>query len=159
MGQLQPQGHAGDCAHVGGDLLAPLAVPPGGSPHQQAVLVAQGQGVAIDLELPHHLQGRQGGARVSLAVEHLEQAAIPGLQVFEAEGVIKAEQADAVLHAGEALRRGAAHPLGGAVRRHQAWVGGLEIEQLAVELVVNRIVELGGIEHVVGMGGPAQQPP
>ena len=91
MGQLQPQGHAGDRAHVGGDLLAALTVPPGGGPHQQAVLVAQGQGVAIDLELPHHLQGRQGTAGFPLAVEHLEQAAVPGLQLFEAEGVIEAE--------------------------------------------------------------------
>ena len=64
-----------------------------------------------------------------------------------------------MLHAGEALRRGVAHPLGGAVGGDEARVGGLEIEQLPVELVVNRILELGGIEHVIGMGGPGEQPP
>ena len=40
--ELQPQGHRGDRAHVGGDLLTALAVAAGGGPYQHAVFVAEG---------------------------------------------------------------------------------------------------------------------
>ena len=152
--ELKPQGHRGDRAHVGGDLLALLPVAAGGSPHQQAVFVAEGEGIAIDFQFPHHRQRRAG-----FPVEHLEQAAIPGLQFLAAEGVVEAEQGNAVLHAGEGRRRCSPHPLGGAVRGDQLGVGGLELEQFPVEAVVDRILQLGGIQHVVGVGGVVEQSP
>ena len=77
--ELQPQRHALDRAHVGSDLLAALAITPGGGSHQHAPLVAQGQGVAIDLELAHHRQLGQGRSGFWRAVEHLQQPAVPGL--------------------------------------------------------------------------------
>ena len=64
-----------------------------------------------------------------------------------------------MLDALEARRWGAPHPLGEAVGGDQLRVGGFELQQLPIEAVVNRILHLGSIEHVVGMGGPGEQPP
>ena len=90
MVQLQAQRHALDRAHVGGDVLAPFAIAAGGGPHQQALLVAEGQGVAVDLQFAHHRQRGLDLTAGGLAIEHLEQAAVPGLQVVGAEGVVEA---------------------------------------------------------------------
>ena len=49
--ELQPQRHRLDGAHVGGDLLTAAAITAGGGAHQHPIGVAQGQGIAIDLEL------------------------------------------------------------------------------------------------------------
>ena len=157
IGQLQAQGHALDRAHVGGDLLAPLAVAPGGGPHQHAVRVAQGQGIAIDLQLPHHRQRRQRFPRRRGAIQNLEQAAIPGLQLLQGEGVVEAEQADPVLHVAEALGRLPPHPLGRTVGAEQLGEAALQLQQFAVEPVVDRVFHHGRIEHVVGVGGSLEQ--
>ena len=157
--QLQPQRHALDRAHVGGDLLALLAVAAGGGPHQHAVLIAQGQGVAVDLELAHHRQGRQRFAGGGGAIEHLQQAPVPGLELLEAEGVIEAEQRDAVPHADEAVGRRAAHPLGGAVGAEQLRVGLLELQQFAIEAVIDRVLHQRRVEHVVSVGGAIEEGP
>ena len=60
-------------------------------------------------------------------------------------------------HAREALGWSAADPLGGTVGADQLGMGGLEVQQLAVEPVVHRILHLRSIEHVVGVGSPIQQ--
>ena len=129
-----------------------LSVAAGGRPHQDAVLVAEGEGVAVDLQLTDH---RQRGAR--LAIEHLEQAAVPGLELAGVEGVVEAEQADAVAHAAEARRRCSPHALGGAIGADQAGVGTLQIQELAIEAVVDRVLHHGGIEHVVRVRGLVQK--
>jgi len=80
--QQQAQGHALDCAHIGGDLLAGFAVAAAGGPHQHATLVAQGQGVAVDLKFAHHRQRCGGFPEGSGPIEHLQQPPVPGLQLF-----------------------------------------------------------------------------
>ena len=86
IAEIQAQGHAGDGAHVGGDLLALFAIAAGGRPHQHTPLIAEGEGIAIDLEFAHHWQGDSGQAwqcqlRGRDAIQHLEQTPIPGLQL------------------------------------------------------------------------------
>ena len=157
--QLQAQRHTLNRAHVGGDVLAAFAIAAGGGPHQQALLVAEGQGIAVDLEFAHHRQCGLGLTGGGLAIEHLEQAAVPGLQIVGAEGVIEAQQADAVGHAREPLCRGSPDPLRGTVRADQLGVGRLGVQQLAVEPVVHRILHLRSIQHVIGVGSPLQQAP
>ena len=49
--ELQPQRHRLDGAHIGGDLLTAAAITAGGGAHQHPIGIAQGQGIAIDLEL------------------------------------------------------------------------------------------------------------
>ena len=151
---LQAQRHRGNGAHVGGDLLAFLAIAAGGGPHQHPVFVTERQRVAVDLELAHH---RQGGA--GIAIEHFQQPAVPGLEFFGVEGVVEAEQADAMAHARESLGRCTAHPLGGTVGGDQLGVRLLQLEQFAIEAVVNRILHLGCIEHVVSVRGAVEQMP
>ena len=146
-----------DRAHVGGDLLTPLAVAPGGGPHQHAVLVAEGQGIAIDFQLTHHRQRWQRLTRRRGAIQNLEQAAVPVLQLLKREGVVEAEQADAVLHAAEAVGRLPPHSLGRTVGAEQLGEGALQLQQLPVEPVVDRVLHQGSIEHVVGVGGPLEE--
>ncbi len=108
--ELQSQRHRLDGAHVGGDLLTAAAISAGGGAHQHPIGVAQGQGIAIDLELADVL-----ALALRVVLQLAPQASIPGLQLFGVEGVIKAEHADAVLNAAEPLSWRAAHPLGGTV--------------------------------------------
>ena len=62
-----------------------------------------------------------------------------------------------MLDALEALSRSASHPLGGAVGGLQLRVGALQLEQFAVKPVVDRILHLGSIQYVIGMGGAVEQ--
>ena len=64
-----------------------------------------------------------------------------------------------MLHLLEALGRLAAHPLGGAVGAAQLWVGLLQLQQLPIQPVVDRIFHHRCIEHVVGVGGAVEQVP
>ena len=110
--QVQLEWNRRDRAHVGGDVLPLLAIASRGSSHQHAVLVAQGQGVAVDLQFTDHGQGRRRYAYCRLPIEHFEQPPIPTAQLIGAEGVVEAEQGNAVGNAAESLRRGRTHALG-----------------------------------------------
>ena len=79
------------------------------------------------------------------------------LDLLVVEGVIEAEHGDAVLHRREAIAGGSAHPLAGAVGGDQLGILLLQLQQLAVEAVIDRVLHLGCIEHVVGVGGLIQQ--
>ena len=135
---LQAQGDRGDRAHVGGDLFTAAAISPGGGAFQHTAVVTQCKGVAIDLQFSDHLQRCVGGP-----VDHLEQPFVPGVEVVAVEGVIQAQQPDPVLHAGEALCRSTPHALGWAVRPLQARILLLQLEQLLVEAVVDRVLHQG----------------
>ena len=140
-----------DGAHIGGDLLTAAAITAGGGAHQHPIGVAQGQGIAIDLELADVL-----ALKLRAVLQLAPQASIPGLQFFGVEGVIEAEHANAVLNACEPLSGRAAYPLGGAVSTQQLGVLLLKVQQLPVEPVVNGIFEFRCIEHVIGVGSPVQ---
>ena len=62
-----------------------------------------------------------------------------------------------MLHLLEALGRFVAHPLGGAVGAAQLRVGLLQLQQLPIQPVVDRIFHHRRIEHVVGVGGAVEQ--
>ena len=149
---LQPQRNRADGAHVGGDLLTATPVAAGGRTLQYAVAVTQCQGVAVDLELADHRQARARGA-----VEHLQQSLLPGAEVLTAEGVVQAEQANAVIHAGEPLAGWAADALGGAVGCLQARILLLKLQQFPIEAVIDRIGHLRCIEHVIRVGGAVEE--
>ena len=84
---------------------------------------------------------------------------MPGLQVVAVEGVVEAEHAHAVLNAGEPFRRSSAHPLGGAVGPLQVWMVLFQLEQLAIEAVVDRVLHHWSIENVIGVAGTVEQLP
>ncbi len=72
-----------DGAHVGGHVLADVAVAARGAAHQPAALVADGNGDAVDLRLAH-----VGW----LAAQTLHDAVTPGHQLFVVEHVVQREQ-------------------------------------------------------------------
>ena len=159
MIEVQSQRNRSDGAHIRSDLLTLFAVPAGGAPGQQPVLVTEGEGIAIDLEFPNHGQRRQGSFSTWFFVEHLQQAGVPAAQFFRAEGIVETEQRDAVSHAGESFGGRSSHPLSRAVCHHQLRMSSLQIKQFAVEPVVDRILKLRGIQHVIGMGRSGEQLP
>ena len=156
---LQSQRDRCDGAHIGGDLLALFPVSAGGAPDQQPVLIAEGKGIAVNFEFSDHGQCRRGSIRSWLSVKHLQQACIPAAQFFSTECVVQAEEGNAMGHAGESLGGSSTHALGGAVGDHQLGVSGLQIQQFAIKAVVDRVLHLGSIQHVIGVGCSGEQLP
>ena len=99
LGQLLARQLLRDVVHradVGGDVLAGDAVAAGGRADQPAVLVEQGDGEPVDLQLA---QPAHAGAGVPL------DAGGPRLQLLAAEDVVQALHPLQVLHRGERRRR------------------------------------------------------
>ena len=123
-GTLQPMGDALDGAHVQRDVLTGAAVPACRGPHQDAVLVGEVDGQAVDLQLAQVVQVRGAGG-VPGALE-------PGGQLLGGEDVVEAEHPLGVVHRIEArLEDRRPDLLGGALRGAQAGVLGLELLELA----------------------------
>ena len=154
----EPVGDLGDRADVLGDVLARAPVAPGGGPHVAAVLVADRDGQAVDLQLAHvaDLVGRLvvgGGRRPGQPpVQPLD----PGPQLVLAEHVVEAHHRHPVHDRGEHRGlRGAADLLGRRVGRDELGELLLERPQLADQLVVlgvadGRVVELVVAPVVLG---------
>ena len=106
-----------DGAHVFGDVLSLAAVAAGEGTNQRSVLVAQGNGHAVVLELEYVFR---------VGVEQLAQTGFPLGDFFGAVGVGQAQHGDLVRHLLEGVGQVAAHALGGAV-------GGLEFGELGFE--------------------------
>ena len=149
---LQAQRNRTDGAHIRGDLFTAAAISPGGSSFEHAMPVTEGQGVAVDLQLAHHLQGCVGGS-----VQNFEKPLVPGAEVVAVEGVVEAEQTNAVLHAAEPICRCSSHALGGAIGSLQAGIRLLELQEFAVEAVVDRVFHHRSIENVIGVSCPIEQ--
>ena len=99
--EVQAQGNGADGAHVGGDLFSLFAVPARCGSNEYAVFVAQGESVAIDFEFSHHGQGRRWSFFCWCAVKHLEQPAIPAVELVTVKRVVEAEQGNPVAHTAE----------------------------------------------------------
>ena len=86
--------HGPDGGHVGGDVVPRDAVATGGGLHEATVLVRQGHGQPVDLELAH--ERRLG--RLRRQARHTIE---PRVQLVDAERVIEAHHGRAVLDRGE----------------------------------------------------------
>ena len=129
-----------DGAQIGGNVLALLAVAAGGAQRERAILVMEHNGQPIKFWLYH--KGKVGGLpgvllRLDMlhAIQPPLDALAPGLKLFGVEGVGEREHGRRVAHALEALGNNAANAHGGAVRRAQIGVFGLQRLQLAEERV------------------------
>ncbi len=106
-------GDLGEGGHVGGDVLADPAVAPGGGLDVPALLVADGHGQAVDLQLADAVQrGVVGLAQATL------QPGPPRQQLLQLEGVVQRHHPHGVLDRGERGGRSAARRPGWASR---AW--------------------------------------
>ena len=136
----QAQRHVAHRAHVGGHVLARGAVAARGGPHKAAVLVGEGNGRAVDLELAHHRDH---------VAEGLLHTVEPGVQLAQVHGVVERVHAALVAHRRELLPHVPADALRGAGRVHQVRVGGLQLAQLAHERVERAVGNLGSVLGIV----------
>ena len=102
----QDQGDRGDGAHIAGDVLTGGAVPPGSGPGEDAVLVGQGYGQAVDLDLGGH--GELVVADPGLG----DHALGPLLDLVEGEDILKGVHALVVRGGGEVGDGAPAHGAG-----------------------------------------------
>ena len=126
-----------DRADIVRDVVADRAVAAGRAEHEQAVLVGERDGHAVDLQLQHPLDG----ARVRLLKELLDAAA-PGGEVGGAVGIVDRQHRQPVPHRLELRHRLVADPLRGAVCRHQLGVFFLERTQVGEQAVVVAVADL-----------------
>ncbi len=144
LGPREPLGHRGDGGDIGGDVVPRDPVAAGGGLHQTTVLVDQGHGQPVDLELAH--EGGRGRLR-----RDAPHAIEPCMELVDAEGVVEAHHRRPVLDRREQRRRCPCHPAGGRVGGHQLGMGVLEQSQLTDEGVVVGVGDLGGVELVVAV--------
>ena len=139
----QAQGNGANGAHVGGYVLAPVAITPGGALHQAAIFVTQADGQAIQLGLG--------------AVGHLfhpKKLAHPFVEIRQfpvAEGVAQGQHGDLVTHLGKFLEGFSPHSLGGRVRRDQLGVGGFQFLEFAQQAIVLAVRYFWIVEDVIAI--------
>jgi hypothetical protein len=143
-------GDVGDGAHVGGDVVADHAVAAGRGPDQAAPLVLEGDGHPVDLELADI-----GGDLDDDALG----APAPGGQLLGGERVVERQHRHPVAHRGERPGLDGADGLGGRVVGAQVGVVLLQPLQLAEQLVVLGVGDVGVAEHVVAVERVAQPRP
>ena len=142
------QRYAFDGAKVQRDVLSDDPVTPGGAADEDAVLVGQGDGQAVVLELAHHVE-----------VVGLQQVRCPGVprhELLVVEGVGQAEQRDQMLDFGEPLGGLGPHSLRGRIGRNQLGMLLLQPAKLVHQRVVPGVADLRLIEHVVQVIVPVQ---
>ena len=100
----QTEGDGANGADTGGDLLSPVTVSPCGPLHQQAMVVAQGQGHPIHLQLTGIGQGLVRGA-----VKMASQPLLPLGQFLHGKDVVQAEKMNPVGDAGQTSLHGLTH--------------------------------------------------
>ena len=136
-----PEGDAADRPKVQGHILADEAVAPGGPADEETVLVGQGDGDSVVLELAHHVEG--------FDVEAFAGPAVPCEELIVVEGVRKAQHGRRVRDAGEAGGGLRADALCRGVGRGELRVAFLDLQKLAEERVELTVADLGPVEDVV----------
>ena len=132
---VQPQRQIADGAQVVRDVIALLAVAARGSEGEDAVLIGQGNGQAVDLEFDD--------VPDRLAVQQLADAFVELAQLGGTVGVVDRQHRHAMADADEPLDRLAADALGGAVGRDQFGMLGLELLQFVEEPIELAVGDLG----------------
>jgi len=122
------------------DVLALDAVAARGGTHEAAARVGDRHRQPVDLQL------------ADVAAHGADGALDPNAEItnlIRAEGIVETEHRGAVPDLGEARRGLAAYSLGGGVGGLQLGKRRLEVDELAEEVVVVRVGDLGCVEDVV----------
>jgi len=147
---VELQGDRADRLQVGGDVLATGAVAPRRAADEDAVLVHERDGRAVDLRLGHVGDGLVG-------VEPLAHVVAPLLEALEGGHLLERAHRTQVCDLSEALGRSGTDPLGRRARQAQRGIRFLESEQLVHHAVVIRVGELGVVEDEVAVGVVVEQ--
>jgi len=143
VGQQQLRRDAAHGAHVGGDVLADPAVATRGRLDEPTAFVREGACDPVDLQL-----AREPGGVVP---EPTRDTVGPGPELLLGERVVEREHRRPVRDGGEQVGRRSPDALRGRVGGDQLGVGILQRAQLADELVVLGVGDLGIVEHVVAV--------
>ena len=146
------RGDIRDRCDVGRHVLTGAAVASRRCPQVPAVLVAQADGQAVELQLAD--ERRRG------TVETLDDAVGPRPEFVGIHRVVEAHHGDVVLDGVERRHDGTPDLLRRRVGRDQVGVFGFERAELADEVVVVGVADLGVVERVVAlvvMGDPGAQ--
>ena len=141
----------GDGLHrpqVFGHVLPHLAVPPGGAPDKQAVLILQGHGQAVHLGL--HVVYRVG--------DHALHPLVELAQLVVVKYVLEGLQGHLVDHLLEGLQRLSTDSLGRRIWSNKLRVGPLQLLQPAELVVVVVVRHTGVILYIVLVVGLLQLP-
>ena len=117
-GARHAEGNAADGPHVGSHVLADDAVAASRAAREEAVLVGQGNGQTVELELADHVELR--------LFQQVGDAGVPCQELLVVEGVAQAEERDRVLGLREPLQRLRADALGRRVGRDELGILGLD---------------------------------
>ncbi len=139
----QSKRDAADCAQVLGNVLATEAVAARRADGEAVVLVAEGDGNAVYLQLAHHVE--------AVNFEEVLGALVPGEELLLVEGVGQAEHRCAVLYDAERLDGRSPDALGRRVGRDQLGMGRLQLDEAAHEPVVLGVADDRLGEHVVAV--------
>ena len=139
----QPPGDVPDRPDVRCHVLACEAVPSGGAPDQEAVLVGHDDRQPVDLQLADELS--------SLADDPLDPPA-PRLELFPGERVVERQHRGPVADRREKFGGSSTHPLSWAVRRDELGKLRLQPLELPDEPVVLRVGDDRVVEGVVPVG-------
>jgi hypothetical protein len=120
--------------------VGPVAA--GGAAHVATVVVHHGHREPVDLRLDHDRR---------LAPETLDHPRVPGIEIRLVERVVERQEAIGVRHRCEQLARRGADTLGRRVGGDELGKARLERLQLAHELVVASVRDLGLADHVVAV--------
>ncbi|MNQ56612.1 hypothetical protein D3C85_707420 [compost metagenome] len=155
-GQLR--GDTVERAQVGGHVLAGLAVAARGALDQNALLIAQAGGQAVDLGL-----GDEGDGLVARQLEEAGDAGHEVAHLAFVKGVVQRQHWDAVADLGELAGDGGSDPLRRGDGAGQGREGGLDGQGAALQLVIVGVGNLGrGVGVVEGVvagqfGGQVRQ--
>jgi hypothetical protein len=147
-GALEPQRDRADGAQVGRDVLADRAVAARGALDEAAVLVAQADREAVELQLGAVAQRGEIEAGI---VGGLAHTAVEGAHLLVLEGIEQREHRQRVPDLPECADRRATDPTGRGVGRIERRERGLERLQLAEQAVVLGVGHRRRVEHVVGV--------
>ena len=140
-----------DRSQVRRHVLPLDAVAPRGASHEDAVLVREVDGEAVDLRLDHP-------GDVLVAAEPLANVVGPLGERLVGRHLLQRAHRLEVPHLLEPVGRGRADPVGRRVRREQLGVGLLERDQLVVETVVLGVRDRRVVEDVVLVEVAVEQP-
>ncbi|MNQ75089.1 hypothetical protein D3C85_898690 [compost metagenome] len=137
-------------AHVDADVFASGAVAAGRAAHQDAILIQQADGQAIELGLTAVLDCRAATEQVTgRQVQAFGHPAVELTHVGFFEGVAETEHRHFVTHLGKRRQRRAAHSLGWRVAGDQFGIGRFQSLELVEQAVVLGVRNARLVEHVV----------
>ncbi|MNY09215.1 hypothetical protein D3C86_1421210 [compost metagenome] len=137
-------------AHVDADVFASGAVAAGRAAHQDAILIQQADGQAIELGLTAVLDCRAATEQVTgRQVQAFGHPAVELTHVGFFEGVAEAEHRNFMTHLGKRRQRRTAHSLRWRVAGDQFGIGRFQSLELVEQAVVLGVRNARLVEHVV----------